>query len=82
MFLKLMIIGFGRSDMETSGGLDCGRKMNTSSITMNAMDARVIKMERHPKAAATKLPALGASIGDRLMIRIRNEMIEALFPGG
>ena len=75
-------MGFGFKETDKSGFCVCGKKKKTRIKIIKTTDANKIKIERHPNSAITKLPAVGASIGDAPRIKISNEITEALLSGG
>ena len=73
---------FGFNETERSGFCVCGKKKKIRIKIIKTTDASKIKIERHPNIAITRLPAVGASIGEAPRIKISNEITEALLSGG
>ena len=63
--------------MEVSGPLLSGRRKITVTSNKAVIEASTRKTASHPKAAITKLPTVGAMIGETPRMRMSNENIFA-----
>src|SRR5438132_6032110 len=75
-------MGLGISETVVSGGAPCGKKKNTTTNKSAVIAASKINTYCHPKLLTTKLPAEGASKGERPITNTSSDMIDALFSGG